>query len=96
MLSRLLTFALVVCTILPLVIFATDATDSRLVRETRSAALTRAGVKQLDDSTRNERARASRARRHPGVVRVTESIIVELFWVVVIAAAGRRLFTLRL
>ncbi|MGH7654134.1 MAG: hypothetical protein ACREN6_05665 [Gemmatimonadaceae bacterium] len=102
LLSRFLVFALVTCTVLPLVIFATDATNSRLVRAARAsalkraAALKRADVKQLDDSVRSERARASRARRHPGVGRVTESLAIELFWIVVIAAAGRRLFTLRL
>jgi hypothetical protein len=96
LLSRLLAFALVAVTILPLVIFATDATNGRLAREARSAALKRAGVTQLDDGTRNQRARASRARRHPGIGRVTGAMLLELFWIVVIAAAGRRLFALRL
>ena len=94
--SRLLGLALVTCAVLPLVIFATDATNSRPVRAARATALKRAGVTQLDDSTRSQRARASRARRHPGIGRVTGSMLLELFWIVVIAAGGRRLFALRL
>jgi hypothetical protein len=96
LLSRLLGFALVTCTVLPLVVFATDATNSRPARAARATALKRAGVTQLDDSTRSQRARASRARRHPGIGRVTGAMLLELFWIVVVAAAGRRLFSLRL
>jgi hypothetical protein len=95
---RLLSLILIILTLLPLVVFATDAPNRAFVRAARQAALARAGVTARDEdpALRLERSRVARASRHPTLGSALIAMLVQLFWVCVVAWVGRRVFSLRL
>jgi hypothetical protein len=92
----LLAIIVTVLTILPLLVFATDLPNRAPVRAAREAALARAGVKPLDPAVREERSRKNRASRHPTLGNAVLAMLVQLFWVCIVAWVGRRGFGLRL
>ena len=96
--TKLLAIALVVVTLLPIVIFATDFTNSRQLASGRERTLQRAGVKTVpeSDSARRGRVRVRRASMHPTGYRVMMSMTFQLVMLIAIATVGRRLFALRL
>jgi hypothetical protein len=96
--TRLLAIALVIVTILPILIFATDFTNSRVLRDARGRALQRAGVSVSPESqdARRERIRTRRASIHPTAWTVAEAMMFQLVMLTAIAVLGKRLFKLRL
>jgi hypothetical protein len=98
MMIKLLAIALVIVTVLPIVIFATDITNSGALRATRQATLQRAGVAAQEENpdTRRERVRARRAQIHQTVATVVMSMTLQLVILTAMALVGRRLFALRL
>ena len=96
MLTRLLVAILITFSVLPIVIFATDMTNSRVARSARSAVAQRTGRTDEDLEARRARVRVSRARIHPTVGNAIGVMLIQLFWVAMGAAVGRRIFGLRL
>jgi hypothetical protein len=96
--TRLLAIALVIVTLLPILIFATDLTNRRVLQATRERALQRASVRPRPESqdARRGRIRARRASIHPTVPTVAMSMAFQLVMLAVIAVVGKRLFALRL
>lgn len=96
--TRLLAIGLVVVTVLPILIFATDFTNSRALQSARGRALKQAGVRLApeSDDARRERIRVRRASIHPTASTVATSMAFQLVMLIVIAVVGRRLFALRL
>ncbi len=98
--SNLLALILVVLAVLPIVIFATDATNRgpllRAGHAGRAVAERRARVAPEDAAARLERRRESRAARHPTLVSVLFGTAVQIFWITAAGVIGRRLFKLRL
>ena len=94
--SRLLAAILVTLTCLPILIFTTNATQRGPLVTARDAAFKRAGVQQVPDSVRRVRHALQRRGIRPTFETAAVGIAVQLLWVVVIAAVGRRWFRLRL
>jgi len=94
--TRLLAAILIVLTLLPLLVFATDAPNRAPVRAAREAALARTGAKAEDSDEREERSREARQRRHPPLWGAVTAMLFQLFWICIIALVGRRGFGLRL
>ena len=96
--TRLLAIALVIVTVLPILIFATDFTNSRQLQAVREGTLQRAGVRLAPESedARRERVRVRRASIYPSVSTVAMSMAFQLVMLILIAVVGRRLFALRL
>ena len=93
---RLLAATVVLLAGLPLLIFATDATQRGPIVTARNAARQRAGLAEVPDSARRARRRAQRERVRPTLMSAAVGLIVQLFWVAVIAVVGRKFFGLRL
>jgi hypothetical protein len=87
---------LMVFCVLPLLIFATDATSGRAAKAARAEVARRSGARPESDSTRRERVRRGRANIHPDVGSIVSGLSLQLFWVAVVAVIGRRIFGLRL
>jgi hypothetical protein len=96
--TRLLAIALVVVTVLPILIFATDFTNSHALQSFRTRTLQRAGVGLTPESqdARRERNRIRRASMYPTASTVATSMAFHLVVLIVIGVAGRRIFALRL
>lgn len=97
--TRLLAAALVIVAILPIAIFATDFTQSGMIRAARRRVQERergSTQPRMSDSARREMVRVRRARRHPTPGTIAESMAFQLIMIVVIGAAGRKIFALRL
>ena len=96
--TKLLATALVIVTLLPIVVFATDFTNSGAVRATRQTVLKRAAVRGREEApgVRRERTRMQRAKIHPSVATVLMSVTFQIVMLTAIAVVGRRLFALRL
>lgn len=119
--NRLLAIALVIVTVLPILIFATDFTNRAPLRAARAAAGRSRGPREMQDARgpgaeramrehgdgraeqsaatpdgRRAQVREQRARRRPTLGRMVQSVAFQLVLLVVIGAAGRRLFALRL
>lgn len=96
--TKLLAIALVIVTLLPIVIFATDFTNSEVVRASRQAAFKRAGVNVPEDTPEARRARVHdrRAKIQPTVGTVFLSVTIQFVILTAMAVVGRRLFALRL
>ena len=96
--TRVLGIALVIVTLLPILIFATDFTNSRTLQTARAHALKRAGVTERaeSDSVRRERIRVRRARIHPSAMSFLAAMGFQLVMLTAMAIVGHRLFVLRL
>ena len=96
--QRILAVALVIVTVLPILVFATDFTSSRSPQRARQGALERGGVPERRDApdTRRERIRVRRAMFHPTVATMVTSMGFQLVMITVMGVVGRRLFTLQL
>lgn len=96
--TGLLAIAMVVVTVLPILIFATDLTNSHALQSFRERTLQRAGVRIAPESqdVRRERNRVRRANMHPTASSVAMSMASYLVVLIVIAVVGRRIFALRL
>jgi hypothetical protein len=100
--TRLLAIALVVVSVLPVLIFATDFTNSSFLRSARQRTRPRAqqagALRQPAeaDSVRREQVRVRRARIHPTALSITTSMTFQMVMLIAIAVVGRRLFALRL
>jgi hypothetical protein len=96
--TKLLAIGLVILTVLPLVIFATDLPNRAFMRAARQGAQQRAGVRHADENPelRRQRVRELRARIHVEPVRAAFAIVFQLVMLTIIAVLGRRLFSLRL
>ena len=94
--TRLLAATVVFLALLPIVIFATDATQRGPLVAARNAAVQRAGTTQVPDSVRRARRRAQRRRIHPTLTTVIPGMAVQLFWVALFGIVGRTYFRLRL
>jgi hypothetical protein len=94
--STLLSIILIIVTILPLIIFATDFTNRAPVRTARTAVGRRAGAPQETQTLRLERRRVERAKRRPTFGGAAIGLVVSLFWIGAAGVVGRRLFRLRL
>ena len=94
----LLVIALITVTVFPILIFATDLTNWRVLQSLRERALHRAGVSISAESqnARRERKRQSRANIHPRASTAATSMAFQLAVLIVLAVVGRRLFALRL
>jgi hypothetical protein len=98
LMTRLLAIALVIVTALPILVFATDFTNSRVLRAARQAAAPRARARPVTETpdARRERIRVRRAGNHPTVPGVAMAIAFQLVMLTAIAVVGRRIFVLRL
>ena len=94
--SRLLAATVVLLTVLPILIFASDATQRGPLVTARNAAMKRAGVTQVPDSLRRARRRLQRERIRPTPMTTVFGMTAQLFWVAVIGIVGRKFFKLRL
>ena len=96
--TMLLVIALITVTVFPILIFATDLTNWRVLQSLRERALHRAGVSISAESqnARRERKRQSRANIHPRASTAATSMAFQLAVLIVLAVVGRRLFALRL
>jgi hypothetical protein len=94
--AKLLSIILIVLTILPLLIFATDFTSRAPLRTARAAAGRRAGLTQESQQVRFERRREERAKRRPTFGGAVIGLVVSLFWIGAVGIVGRRVFNLRL
>jgi hypothetical protein len=96
--TKLLAVALVIVTVLPILIFVTDFTNSRALRAARQNATQRAGVtlRTENPDARRERIRVIRAKRHPTVGTMVMSMAFQLVMLAAIAVVGRWMFVLRL
>ena len=97
-LTKLLGVALVIVAVLPLLIFATDFTNSQVLRSARKAATQRSSNRPAEESedAMRERIRIRRAKMHPVVPSVALAMTFQLVMLSAIAFVGRRLFALRL
>jgi hypothetical protein len=93
---RLLAATVVFLTVLPILIFATNATQRGPLVTARNAAIKRAGAIQVPDSLRRERRRLQRQRIRPTPMTAAFGVTVQLFWVAAIGIVGRKFFQLRL
>jgi len=96
--TKLLGIGLVILTVLPLVIFATDLPNRVFMRAARQRAQQSAGVRNAEEDRegRRQRIREQRAKIHVTPARVAYAIVFQLVMLTVIAAVGHRLFALRL
>jgi hypothetical protein len=96
--TRLLAIALVVVTLLPIAVFATDLTNRHIVTSLRDRTRQEANAQRatLPPDIRREQLRARRARQQPSAARFAMSIALQFAMLLVIAVVGRRLFALRL
>lgn len=94
--TRLLGAIVVFLAVLPIVMFATDATQRGPLVAARTAAMRRVGATQLPDSVRRARQRTQRQRIHPTLMTATLGMTVQLVWVAVFGIVGRKYFRLRL
>jgi hypothetical protein len=94
--TRLLAATVVFLTVVPILIFATDATQRGPLVSARNAAIRRAGVIQVPDSARRARQRTQRDRIRPTLMTAVFGMMRQLFWVAVIGIVGRKYFKLRL
>jgi hypothetical protein len=94
--SRLLAAILVTMTCLPILIFATNATQRGPLVTARNAAFQRARVQPLPDSVRRARQASRRRQIRPTFASAVKGMGVQLFGIVVIAVVGRTWFRLRL
>lgn len=105
--TRVLAVALVVVAVLPIAIFATDFTQSDVLRSARARVRERERERergralgrrepQLTDSARRERVRVRRAQIQPSPGSMIASIGFQVILIVAIGAAGRKIFALRL
>jgi hypothetical protein len=105
--NRLLTITLLVLTFLPVLVFATNFTESKLVRSARQRVREREGRQVgasspisrpplISDSARREAVRLRRSVMHPSANSMLRSAGFQLLLLVVIGAVGRRVFALRL
>ncbi|MGB7211428.1 MAG: hypothetical protein WBC97_02270 [Gemmatimonadales bacterium] len=94
--SRLLAGILAVLACLPILVFATNATQRGPLVTARDAVMKRAGVRQVPDSARRVRQASERRRIRPAFDSAALGMAVQLFWIVVIGVVGRKWFGLRL
>jgi hypothetical protein len=96
--TKLLAIGLVILTVLPLVIFATDLPNRTFMRTARQRAQQGSGAPQEDANreVRRQRVRAQRAKIHVNPLGIASAIVFQLVMLTVIAAVGWRLFALRL
>jgi len=98
LMTRLLAIALVIVSALPILVFATDFTNSRVLQTARQGAVPRAHARPVTEApdARRERIRVRRAGIHPTMPSVAMAIAFQLVMLTAIAAVGRWLFVLRL
>ncbi|MDQ2668392.1 MAG: hypothetical protein M3Z05_20710 [Gemmatimonadota bacterium] len=96
--TELLAIGLVILTIPPLVIFATDLPNRGVMRAARHRAQQASGDRLVDEDreARRQRIREDRSTIHVTVPRVGCAIVFQLVTLTVIAVVGRRVFALRL
>ena len=96
--TRLLAIALVVVTVLPIAVFATDLTNRPVFTGLRERAGQRVNTRRVPEApeARREQLRVRRARARPTVARVVGSMVLQFAVLLAIAVAGRWLFALRL
>lgn len=100
--TRLLAVALVIVSVLPVLIFATDFTNSSFLRSVRQRSRQReqqVGTVRSpapNDSLRREQVRIRRARIHPTASTFVMSLGFQLVLLIAMGVAGRRIFALRL
>jgi hypothetical protein len=98
LMTRLLAIALVIVTLLPVLVFATDFTNSRALQSARERTVPRTGIRRDRGSPEARRLsiRARRATIHPTAPSVAMAFGFQLVMLTVLAVVGRRLFALRL
>jgi hypothetical protein len=97
--TRLLAIALVIVTMLPILIFATDFTNSRVLQTAREESLRRAGVtpkRSPEAGQVPKRKQGRRTRPRPTPLTVMTSMASYLVILTLMAIVGRRVFALRL
>ena len=97
--TKILAIGLVILTVLPLIIFATDLPNRMFMRNARQRAVV-AGVRTsgADENreVRRQRVRQQRSKIHVNPLGIAYAIVFQLAMLAVIAAVGLRLFSLRL
>jgi hypothetical protein len=96
--TKLLAVGLVILTVLPLLIFATDLPNRSFMRAARQRAQQGSNRPNEDANreVRRERIRKERAKIQVNPARIAYAIVFQLVMLTVIAVVGRRLFSLRL
>lgn len=96
--TKLLAIGLVILTVLPLLIFATDLTNRNVLRNARHRAQQAAGERRPEENreVRRLRVREMRSKIHVNPLGIATAIVFQLVMLTVIAAVGWRLFSLRL
>ena len=98
LMTKILAVGLVILTVLPLLVFATDLPNRSFMRNARQRAQqgSRRPTEDANREVRRQRIREQRARIHVEPARVGYAVVFQLLMLTAIAAVGRRLFSLRL
>lgn len=96
--TKLLAVGLMILTVLPLLIFATDLPNRGFMRNARQRVQQQAGAprREVDREVRRQRISEERAKVRVNPGRFSYAIVFQLVMLVALAVVGRRLFSLRL
>lgn len=96
--SVLLALIITVLTVLPLVTFAADLPNSRLLRDAREQVAARSGRRFREENPEVRRTQLRLRREQLGTTptRAVMAMGVQLFFLVAAGVIGRRVFALRL